>query len=86
MGIHREGGYSANVEGYIVVDGFRMRLAKSNGTTLVLNQPCDVAIPPRTDAELVIIVDGNKDSKRIVLTKGVNLGQRAVPYEEPVPF
>ena len=85
MGIRREdGGYSASVQGFLVVAGSRYQLAKTNGETLHLADPCE--LPPGTEAEMHIIVDGDDNSKRIVLPAGVALGQTRVPYEVAVPF
>jgi hypothetical protein len=85
MGINRENGYSASVEGFLVVNNSRFRLAKTNGIHFVLAEPsCE--LPPKTDADLVIIVDSTTASKRVTLPDGVMLGQRLVKYEEVVPF
>jgi hypothetical protein len=84
MGVQRENGYSASVEGFLVVSGTKYRLAKTNGVTLVLSEPC--VLPPGSEVELVIIVDGNSDSKQIVLPDGVLPGQARIPYQVTVPF
>lgn len=85
MGIHREdGGYSANVEGFFVLRGERIRLAKTNGVTFVLAQPCE--FPPGTQGDLVVFVDGKKDSKLVELPSGVALGQTVVNYKVLAPF
>jgi hypothetical protein len=84
MGTMRENGYSATVEGFLVAGGTRYRLAKTNGVTLVLADACE--LPPATEAELLIIVDGQGDSKQIVLPDGVAAGQTCVRYEQTVPF
>jgi hypothetical protein len=84
MGLNRENGYSASVEGFLVVEGTRFRLAKTNGVNFVLVESCELA--PGTDGELLIIVDGNADAKRITLPNGVKAGQSLVRYDEYVPF
>lgn len=85
MGIVRENGYSASIEGYLIVAGRRFRLAKTNGVELVLaDASCQCA--PGTEAELLIIVDGDNDTTRITLPTGITLGQGRVRYEEFVPF
>lgn len=85
MGITREnGGYSAHVEGFLVLDGRRIRVAKTNGETITLAEACE--LPPGTEGDLLIIIDGDADSKRIELPDGVALGQRAVRYQHAVPF
>ena len=85
MGIARENGYSASVEGFLVVAGCRYRVAKTNATHLVLVEP-SCQLGPGTEAELLIIVDGDTDSTRITLPTGIAPGQQRVPYEELVPF
>ncbi len=86
MGIARTNGYSATVEGYLIVGDGRYRLAKTNGVRLVLSQPCADEFPPGTDGELVIIVDGDRGSKRITLPDGVVCGEHQARYEAFVPF
>jgi hypothetical protein len=85
MGVHREdGSYSASVEGYFIAGGTRMRLAKTNGRTFTLSEPCELS--PGTEGELLVIVDGDKDSKRVVLPDGVASGETVVRYEVAAPF
>ena len=85
MGIRREnGGYSSTVEGYFVHSGAWIRLAKTNGCTLVLAEPYELA--PGTTGDLLVIVDGKRDSKRVMLTKGVAHGQLVAEYEVIAPF
>ena len=85
MGIPRENGYSASVQGFLVSGGRRYRLAKTNGVRLVLVEPtCE--LPPGAEAEMLIIVDGDCDSKRIMLPDGVAPGQQSARYEQLVPF
>lgn len=84
MGISRENGYSASVEGFLVVGDVRYRLAKTNGETFTLAESCEVA--PLTEAEMLIIVDGDADSQRIVLPDGIAQGQTCVAYQRAVPF
>jgi hypothetical protein len=84
MGIHHETGYSADVEGFFVVNGERVRIAKSNGSTFVLAEPCE--LPPNTEGDLLTIIDGNRDSRRIELPYGVIAGQTTVDYRELAPF
>ncbi|HZZ27009.1 MAG TPA: hypothetical protein VFE46_03300 [Pirellulales bacterium] len=85
MGIYHKDGYSAEVEGFFVVTKeLRFRLAKSNGCTFVLAESCE--LPPGTEGDLLVIVDGKKDSRRVVLRKGVSIGQTTVEYEVVAPF
>jgi len=85
MGLRREnGGYSATDEGFFVYSGERIRLAKTNGSTFVLAEPCEIA--PGTTGDLLIIVDGKRDSKRVMLPKGVASGQSVAEYAVIAPF
>jgi len=85
MGIHREnGGYSASVEGFLVVSNARIRLAKTNSSTVTLAEPCE--FPPGTSASLLVIVDGQQDSRQIMLPDGAIHGQKVVRYEVEAPF
>jgi hypothetical protein len=84
MGIARENGYSASIEGFLVVADSRYRLAKTNGVTFVLAEPC--ALPPASEGELSITVDGQTDSKLVVLPDGAMPGQPCVRYEVVAPF
>ena len=79
MGFHRDnGGYSASVEGYFVLNGERIRLAKTNDSTFVFAEPCEHA--PGTTGDLVVIVDRKTDSKLVVLPKGLAGGQTVAEY------
>ncbi len=85
MGVHHENGYSADVEGFLVVRGGpRIRLAKTNGDTLTLAESCELA--PGTLGELLVIVDGKKNSRLVVLPRGVSMGQSLVRYTVAAPF
>jgi hypothetical protein len=79
MGIVRENGYSAKVEGFFAWNGKRFRLAKSNGATFVLAEPCE--LPPGAQGELQIIVDGNQGSRLVTLPDGARFGQTLVNYK-----
>ena len=84
MGTHHKDGYSADVEGYLVVDGRRTRLAKTNGSVFVLAEPREVT--PGTEGELLVIVDGRKHSRRVMLPAGISEGQSIVVYKAVAPF
>ncbi|MDZ4817373.1 MAG: hypothetical protein SGJ20_00195 [Planctomycetota bacterium] len=85
MGISRpNGGYSATVEAYFVVEGDRIPLAKTNGSSFVVDAPCELA--PGTRGDLLIIVDGNQSSSLVELPDGIALGQEQVRYEVIAPF
>jgi hypothetical protein len=84
MGTHHKDGYSADVEGFFVVNQRRIHLAKTNGCTFVLAEPCE--FPPGTEGDLLVIVDGKSSSRRIEVTDGIVPGQTVVRYRVTVPF
>ncbi len=85
MGTQRDDGYSADVQGFFVTRGGRaIRLAKTNGTTFVVAESCELDCG--TVGELLVIVDGNASSRDIRLPDGVVPGQTVVAYEPNVPF
>jgi hypothetical protein len=84
MGIHHENGYSSEVEGFFVVNGDRIRVAKSNECAFVVVEPRE--LPPGIEGDLLVIVDGKPDSRRVLLPVGMQLGQNRVVYEDSVPF
>ena len=84
MGINREHGYSATVEGFFVLDGERIRLAKTNGKQFVLAESRD--LPAGATGELLVIVDGQKDSRLVTLPTGAIKGQALVDYRVSTPF
>src|SRR5437763_1575369 len=73
MGTQYRSGYSAHVEGFFVTADFRIRLAKTNGRTFVVAEPCELA--PGTLGELLVIVDGDRHSRLVTLPQGVAKGQ-----------
>jgi hypothetical protein len=84
MGVHHKDGYSATVEGFFVVGEQRVRVAKSNGSRIVLAEQCEV--PPGTEGELLVIVDGSKSSRRVIVPSGIVAGQSVVEYQVAAPF
>jgi hypothetical protein len=84
MGTYHEYGYSAEVEGFFVIRGSRVRLAKTNGCTFVLAESCE--LPPGAEGELLTVVDGKANSRRVVLPDGVLSGQTLVKYLVAAPF
>jgi hypothetical protein len=88
MGIHHKDGYSASVEGFLVVGVERFRLAKTNGQTITLAESCELS--PGTECELLVIVDGNASARCVRLPEGVTMGQSVIKYEvrkdTSVPF
>lgn len=47
-------------------------------------EPCEFS--PETEGELLTIVDGVEDSRRVVLPDGVRQGQTIVKYVVAAPF
>ena len=84
MGVHRENGYSASIEAFLIIDGHRFALAKTNEAEFYLAESCES--PPNTDAEMLIVIDGASDTQRVTLPDGIVLGQCCVRYEVAVPF
>lgn len=84
MGIQRENGYSATVSGYFATGGERYRLAKTNGATFVFSQP--QSLPPDTEGELVVIVDDEVNSRRVILPDGATPDETTVAYKVVAPF
>ena len=84
MGVHRENGYSASVEAFLVVNGDRIRIAKTNGRTFSLAEPCELV--PGTTGDLLIIVDDEVRSKMVVLLDGAIAGETVVNYVVAAPF
>lgn len=84
MGIHHRYGYSAEVEAFFVVAGERFRVAKTNHEQISSNEWCN--IPPGTEGDLLVIIDGNARSRRVVLPEGVEPGQTTVKYTVAAPF
>lgn len=84
MAIQRKKGYSATVAAYLTVGPVNIRIAKLNSQKLTLAEFCE--LPPRTEAELNVIVDRRKSARTVLLVNGVAHGQREVPYSVLVPF
>ena len=84
MGRYHADGYSANVEGFFVVNGQRIRVAKTNEALLTLADPC--VLPPGTEGELIVTVDGNSFSRMISLPSGITVEQSTTDYIVAAPF
>lgn len=78
MGIQRGNGYSASVEAFLAVGESKIRLAKTGRTTIAFAEACE--LPPGTEGELVVCVDGHCDTRSVVLPDGLPLGQRVATY------
>lgn len=70
--------------GFFVTSKIKVRLAKTNGSTFTVAESCEFS--PGEEGALLTIVDGIKDSRRVVLPDGVCLGQTIVKYEVAAPF
>jgi hypothetical protein len=84
MGIQRENGYSASVEAFLVVAQQQFTVAKTGRDTFTLVEPCELA--PGTEGELIMIVDGHRTSRAVVLDDGAISGRREVRYTAAVPY
>ncbi|HEV7222094.1 MAG TPA: hypothetical protein VGN42_05290 [Pirellulales bacterium] len=84
MGTRHESGYSADVEAFFVTAGKRIRVAKTSHVELSIAESCE--LPPGTEGDLLIIVEGNARSQRVLLPEGVEPGQTRVKYEVAAPF
>lgn len=84
MGTYHDDGYSADVAGFFVISSGRIRLAKTNGRAFVVAEPCE--LPPGTEGDLLTIIDGKAESRRVVIPEGVFRGQTSVRYEVAAPF
>jgi len=84
MGTYHADGYSAHVEGHLIVRGKRYRVAKTNDRTFVLADPCE--LEPGAEGEIVVTIDGEAFSRLIVLPGGVTSSEPFVPYRVAAPF
>jgi hypothetical protein len=84
MGVHHKDGYSADVEGFLVVGDARFRLAKTNDRAFTLAEPCE--LPPGASGEILIIVDGDPSSQLVEMPSGICAGQSIVEYKVAAPF
>ena len=84
MGIRHESGYSADVEAFFVAAGQRIRVAKTSHVEISFADSCE--LPPGIEGDLLIIIDGNPSSQRVLLPEGVEPGQTTVKYEVAAPF
>jgi len=65
MGMHwKDGGYSASVDVYMIVNGQRIEIAEIGPDSMVLRDHEQVV---RGAAEIVIEVDGQKETHHVIL-------------------
>ena len=84
MGVFRETGYSASVRAFFAFNGERIPLAKTNGSEFVLSKPHELS--PGTSGDLIVILDGQSESRRVNLPDGVARGEVVVQYVVEAPF
>ena len=84
MGIQRENGYSATVQAFLSVGDLMIRLAKTGRSSLTFADLCE--LPPGTEGQLVVCVDGHEDTRGICILDGLAYGQRVAAYSVTTPF
>jgi hypothetical protein len=84
MGTHHADGYSANVSGCLVVGERRIRVAKTNEALITLAERCE--LPPGTEGQLIVTVDGDAFSQMIRLPSGITIAQSTTDYTVAAPF
>lgn len=84
MGRYHEDGYSAHVEGFFVVAGTSIPLIKTNELAFVIAEPAE--FPPHTRGEILVIIDGDRSSRTVILPDGIQPGQTSVNYQVEAPF
>jgi hypothetical protein len=68
---------SPDVSIRLLVDGKRLRVAKIGPSRMVL---CDLADAPATSAQLVIVVNGRRRSRKVMLPHGLDSRSKVVSY------
>jgi hypothetical protein len=84
MGIQHSDGYSASVEAHLVVGGQQFSVSKVGRDSFTLAESCD--LPLGTEGELVIIIDGHRNSRMVVLDEGATRKGHKVRYSVAAPF
>jgi hypothetical protein len=78
MGIQWKDGYSAQVEIYLVVGDQKLDVAQVGPGWFILQEPN--ALPPETEAELVITVDGRETRRHVFIHDGALVDAKEVAY------
>ena len=78
MGTHWKDGYSAQVELYLLVLGEQLRISRIGRDSFVLRDR--LAIPPSTQAVLLIEVDDHSELQDILLPEGADGSDQPVRY------
>ena len=68
---------SATCQGHLVIGDHRFPLARLNPQAFELSKPVDL---PRTEAELVVVIDGDERRTRVSLDEGSSASVEHVPY------
>ncbi len=84
MGRYHADGYSASVEGFLVIGDRQIRVAKTNEAFITLAERCE--LPAGTEGELIVTVDGDSFSQTIRLPSGITVGQSTTAYTVAAPF
>ena len=71
-------GYSADVKIYLLVNGQKLRVAQAGPNRLVLRDL--QAIPPESEGELIITVDGREYTRHAFIHQAVEAGQELVEF------
>lgn len=71
-------GYSSTVELYLVVNGYKLLVAQVGPDTLVLREPR--YIPPSSEGELIIKIDGRTKIEHVMLPRGSTEDAVLVPF------
>jgi hypothetical protein len=69
MSIAESKEYSVNIAGRLVVDGKILAIGQICGRHLVVIDDCD--LPPGTEAQLIVTVDGREKVSHILLPHGL---------------
>ena len=72
------GGYSAAVELYLLVNGNRLPLSHVGPKSFRLRSW--FPIPPKTDATLLIVVDGHEEHRHVFIQHGAADGAERIEY------
>ncbi len=78
MGIRWQDGYSSEVRLFLVIDGERIPLSHVSDRNIMLRNRRE--IPSGTEAEIVIVVDGQEETHRVFLPNGAIENEDMLSY------
>jgi hypothetical protein len=78
MGTTWTDGFSAHVDLFLLVDGERLDVAQVGPSSFIFSKP--VELPPGTEGELVISVDGVETKSQVLLQHGSRAEIEPVAY------